>query len=192
MKPNDKGRWLPAASERIGTLAIRSNEHRASWSPSLPAHDAAFALCAEDHEAAGLGFPLRHLGCNDRIAAGRKVDNQHRVEGLMAAGAIRCVDAERSPEAPPPKAPANVPEDVKSRARTPCRGEELLAADILAPRAPVEHAMGRAMGHQDIDVCRYQVPLLAKLCAVRRDKQDEINASIRVRRAAVAWNGGRA
>ena len=28
--------------------------------------------------------------------------------------------------------------------------------------------------------------------AVRRDEQDETGASIRVRRAAVAWNGGRA
>ena len=28
--------------------------------------------------------------------------------------------------------------------------------------------------------------------ALRRDEQDETGASIRVRRAAVAWNGGRA
>ena len=110
-------------------------------------------------------FPLRHLGCNDRIAAGRKVDNQHRVEGRMAAGAIRCVDVERSPKAPPPMALVNVPEDVKPRAYAPCRGKEFLAADIPAPCAPVEHAMGRAMGDQDIDVRRNQVPLLAKLCA---------------------------
>ena len=83
----------------------------------------------------------------------------------MAAGAIRCVDVERSPEAPPPMAPANVPEDVKPRAHAPCHSKELLAADIPAPRAPVEHAMGRAMGDQDIDVRRNQVPPLAKLCA---------------------------
>ena len=48
---------------------------------SLRAHDAAFALCAEFREAAGLGFPLRHLGCDDGIAVSQKVDNQHRVEG---------------------------------------------------------------------------------------------------------------
>ena len=32
----------------------------------------------------------------------------------------------------------------------------------------------------------------ASVCGVRRDEQDETGASIRVRRAAVAWNGGRA
>ena len=83
----------------------------------------------------------------------------------MAAGAIRCVDVKRSPKAPPPMALVNMPEDVKPRAYAPCHSKELLAADILAPCAPVEHAMGRAMGDQDIDVRRNQVPLLAKLCA---------------------------
>ena len=83
----------------------------------------------------------------------------------MAAGAIRCVDVKRAPKAPPAVALVNVPEDVKPRAYAPCRGKELLAAAIFALRAPVEHAMGRAMGDQDIDVRRNQVPLLAKLCA---------------------------
>ena len=59
----------------------------------------------------------------------------------------------------------NVPEDVKPRARAPRCGTKLLAADILARLGPVEHESGRAVGDQDIDVRRYQVPLLAKLCA---------------------------
>ena len=59
----------------------------------------------------------------------------------------------------------NVPEDVKLRARALRCGTHLLAADILARLGPVEHEMGRAVGNQDIDVRRYQVPLLAKLCA---------------------------
>ena len=63
-----------------------------------------------------MGLPLRHLGCDDGIAVSAKVDNQCRVEGLVAAGAIRCVDVERSPEAPPPMALVNMPEDVKPRA----------------------------------------------------------------------------
>ena len=83
----------------------------------------------------------------------------------MAASAIRCVDVKRAPKAPPPMALVNVSEDVKPRACASCRGKELLAADILARCGPVEHAMGRAMGDQDIDVRRNQVPLLAKLCA---------------------------
>ena len=58
----------------------------------------------------------------------------------------------------------NVPEDVKPRAGAPRCGAQLLAADILTPRALVERAVGRAMGDQDIDVRRNQVPLLAKLC----------------------------
>ena len=59
----------------------------------------------------------------------------------------------------------NVPEGVKPRARAPCRGKQLLAADALARLGPVEHATGRAMGDQDIDVRRHNVPLLAELCA---------------------------
>ena len=112
-----------------------------------------------------MGFPLRHLGCDDGIAVSAKVDNQCRVEGPMAAGAIRCVDVKRAPKAPPPMALANVPEDVKPRTRAPCRGTELFAADILARLGPVEHEMGRAVGDQDIDVRRNQAPLVAKLCA---------------------------
>ena len=113
------------------------------------------------HEAAGLGLPLWLLGCDDGIAVSGKVDNQHRVEGLMAAGAIRGVDVKCSPKAPPPMALVNVPEGVKPRARAPCRGKQLLAADALARLGPVEHAMGRAMGDQDIDGRRHNVPLLA-------------------------------
>ena len=59
----------------------------------------------------------------------------------------------------------NVPEDVKPRARALRCGTELLAADILARLGPVEHAMGRAVGDQDIDVSRNQVPLLPEFCA---------------------------
>ncbi len=36
------------------------------------------------------------------------------------------------------------------------------------------------------------VPRKQRHTALRRDEQDETGASIRVRRAAVAWNGGRA
>ena len=132
---------------------------------SWASHDAAFALCAVFHEAAGLGLPLWLLGCDDGIAVSGKVDNQHRVEGLMAAGAIRGVDVKCSPKEPPPMALVNVPEGVKPRARAPCRGKQLLAADALARLGPVEHATGRAMGDQPIDVRRHNVPLLAELCA---------------------------
>ena len=59
----------------------------------------------------------------------------------------------------------NVPEDAKPQARALRCGTKLLAADILARLGPVEHAMGRAVGGQDIDVRRNQVPLLPKLCA---------------------------
>ena len=69
--------------------------------PSLRTHDAAFALCTECHEATGLGFPLRHLSCDDGVAVIGKVDNQQRVEGFMAANAARCVDVKCSPETPP-------------------------------------------------------------------------------------------
>ena len=58
----------------------------------------------------------------------------------------------------------NVPEDVKARARAPRCSTELLATDILALLGPVEHEMGRAVGDQDIDVRRNQVPFRAKLC----------------------------
>ena len=82
-----------------------------------------------------------------------------------AAGAIRCVDVKRSPNAPPSIALVNVPEDVKSRTRALRCGTKPPATDILARLGPVEHEMGRAMGDQDIGVRRNQVPLLAKLCA---------------------------
>ena len=133
--------------------------------PNLRTHDAALALCAVLHEAVRLGFPLRHLVCDDGFAVSRKVDNHHRVEGLLVAGAIRCVDVKCSPKAPPPMALVNVPEDVKPRARALRCGTKLLATDILARLGPVEHEMGPAMGDQDIDLRRNQVPLLAKLRA---------------------------
>ena len=71
----------------------------------------------------------------------------------------------RSPNAPPPVAMVNVAVDMKSRARALRCVTQLLAADILARLGPVEHELGRAVGNQDIDVRRYQVSLLAKLCA---------------------------
>ena len=49
-----------------------------------------------------------------------------------------------------------MPEDVKPRARALRCGTQLLAADALARCGPVEHAMGRAMGDQDIDLRRNQ------------------------------------
>ena len=60
---------------------------------------------------------------------------------------------------------ANVPEDVKPRTRALRCGTQLFATDILARLGPVEHEMGRAVGDQDIDVCRNEVPPLAQLCA---------------------------
>ena len=148
-------------------MDIPDSNHLAPYflEPSLRARDAAFALRAEFHEVAGFGSPLSHLGCDNGIAASWKVDNRHRVEGLMAAGAIRCVDVKRAPKAPPAVAMVNGPEDVKPRARALRCVTKLPAADILARLGPVEHAMGRAVGDQDIDVRRDQVPLLAKLCA---------------------------
>ena len=71
----------------------------------------------------------------------------------------------RIPKAPPPVAMVNVAEDMEPRARALRRGTQLLAADILARLGPVEHELRRAVGDQDIDVRRYQVLLLAKLCA---------------------------
>ena len=59
----------------------------------------------------------------------------------------------------------NVPKDMKSWARALCRVPQLLAADVLARLGPVEHELRRAVGDQHIDVRRYQVPLLMKLCA---------------------------
>ena len=166
-------RWRHAQRWRHGRRATTSRFTGRCWGRRVPStsttswasHDAAFALCAVFHEAAGLGLPLWLLGCDDGIAVSGKVDNQHRVEGLMAASAIRCVDVKRAPKAPPPMTLVNVPDDVKPRARAPCRGKQLLAADALARLGPVEHATGRAMGDQDIDVRRHNVPLLAELCA---------------------------
>ena len=100
-------------------MDIPGSNHLAPYflEPSLRARDAAFALRAEFRKVAGFGSPLQHLGCDNGIAASRKVDNRHRVEGLMAAGATRCVDVKRAPKAPPAVAMDNVSEDVKPRAR---------------------------------------------------------------------------
>ena len=83
----------------------------------------------------------------------------------MAAGAIRCVDVKRDPKTPPLVAIVNVAEDVQAGAGALRCGTKLLATDIPTRLGPVEHEMGRAVGNQDIDVRRNQVPLLAELRA---------------------------
>ncbi len=76
-----------------------------------------------------LEFRYGTSGCDDGIAFSGKVDDHYRVEGLVAAGAIGGVDVKCSPDAPPPMAMVNVPEDVKTRARVLRCGTQLLATD---------------------------------------------------------------